>query len=645
MIVCASCGRENPDDARFCAACGKELAAATPAREVRKTVTVLFADVVGSTALGERTDPEALRRTMRRWFDEARTVLERHGGTVEKVIGDAVMAVFGVPQAHEDDALRAVRAAAELQEALQRSDVDARIGVNTGEVVAAAGDETLVTGDAVNVAARLEQAARTTEILIGQATERLVRDAAESEPVEPLALKGKAAPVRAFRLVAVRPGAEGRARRLDAPLVGRARELERLSGAFDDAVRANGCHLFTLLGPAGVGKSRLVEELLRASSGRATILRGRCLSYGDGITFWPVVEAIPGAAEVVAQDLPAAEIFAALRKLVEARARERPVVLVFDDVHWGEPTFLDLVEHVADWSRDAPILLVCIARPELLDVRPGWGGGKLNATTVLLEPLDDLAALELVRALVELDADAARRVVAAAEGNPLFVEEMAALAREGGDLTAPPTIQALLQARLDRLAGGERTVLEAAAVEGKQFHASAVAELVRDRSPLDAESQLLALVRKDLVRPDATSAGDDAFNFRHQLIRDVAYGGVAKADRAELHERFASWVERRKNGGGEFDEILGHHLEQAYRYRVELGRDDERSQALRGRAARVLAAAGRRANLRSDAPAAATLLRRAPGPPPPEEGERLELLPPLAGAVMQSGGDLEAVGQ
>jgi class 3 adenylate cyclase/tetratricopeptide (TPR) repeat protein len=644
MRICASCGTENPDAARFCLACGTPFADTGPAREVRKTVTVLFADIVGSTALGERTDPEALRQTMSRWFDEARTVLERHGGTVEKFIGDAVMAVFGVPRAHEDDALRAVRAAAELRSTLEGAAVDARIGVNTGEVVAGSGGQTLVTGDAVNVAARLEQAAAPNEILIGEATERLVRDAVSAEPVEALSLKGKSEPVRAFRLLEVHAGAEGRARRLDAPLIGRRRELDRLQSAFDDAVRANACQLFTLLGPAGVGKSRLVEELAGATRGRATLLRGRCLSYGEGITFWPVAEAIPGAAEVVAEGRPAVETFAAVRKLVEALAREQPVVLVFDDIHWGEPTFLDLVEHIADWSRDAPILLVCLARSELLDLRPGWGGGKLNATTALLEPLDDEHALQLVASLTELDEEAARRIVAAAEGNPLFVEEMAALARDGGDLATPPTIQALLQARLDRLAAEERTVLEAASIEGKQFHVSAVAELVGHMSGADPTAQLFSLVRKDLIRPDQASIPDEeAFRFRHQLICDAAYASLAKEGRAELHERFASWLERRANGAGEFDEILGHHLEQAYRYRSELGHEDEGARRLAQRAGGLLSAAGRRAFMRGDAPAAAALLGRAAELLPQDSDERLELLPSLSSALMQSGAEFAAV--
>ena len=639
MQTCPACARENLDDARFCLACGAALAA--PAgREVRKVVTVLFADVVGSTALGETSDPEAVRRTMSRWFDEARIVLERHGGTVEKFVGDAVMAVFGVPQAFEDDALRAVRAAVELRAAVRRSGLEARIGVNTGEVVAGTSGHTLVTGDAVNVAARLEQAADPDAILLGTATERLVRDAVEVERVEPLRLKGKTTPVEAHALLAVRAGAAGRTRRLDAPLVGRTRELARLRAAFDDAVRSSSCHLFTLLGPAGAGKSRLAEELVRSIGAGATTMRGRCHSYGEGITFTPVVEAVPGAAAVVERELPAAETFAAVRKLVEGRARKHAVLLVFDDVHWGAPTFLDLVEHVAEWSRNSPILLLCLARPELLEERPGWGGGKLNATTLLLEPLDESEALRLVATVADLGDGDARRVVAAAEGNPLFVEEMAALVAEGELLAAPPSIQALLQARIDRLTEDERLVLEAAAVEGKDFHAGAVAHLVGEHVPAGTAGELLSLVRKDLVRPvfDRRNGDDgEAFRFRHQLIRDVAYSTLAKESRAALHESLAGWLARRASAAPDLDELLGHHLEQAHLYRLELGGDP--AAAVAERAGRHLARAGRRALVRGDTPAAVSLLRRAAALLPTDDAERVDLLPRLGLALMQSGAD------
>src|SRR5262245_22163219 len=430
VLTCANCGRESPDDFVFCPNCAAPLT--SPGQEeVRKTVTVVFCDVTGSTAMGERLDPESLRRVMSRYFAEMRAALERHGGTVEKFIGDAVMAVFGVPAIHEDDALRAVRAAAEMRQALDALNKElerdhgvslaARIGVNTGEVVAGEGSDTLVTGDAVNVAARLEQAAEPGTVLIGEETLRLVRDAVVAEPIPPLELKGKAEPLAAFRLVEVMAGAAGLERRLDSPMVGRERELTRLRQAFEAAVADRSCQLFTVLGTPGVGKSRLVEEFL-GSIGDATVLRGRCLPYGDGITFYPVGEVVKEAAgledfdppdelerEVCAvlgddgpacstlaqlfaasqHDSSAEETFWAVRTFLEAAARSAPLAVVFDDIHWGEPTFLDLIEHITDWAREAPILVLCLARPELLDARADWGGGKFNATTVLLEPLSN----------------------------------------------------------------------------------------------------------------------------------------------------------------------------------------------------------------------------------------------------------------
>jgi class 3 adenylate cyclase len=439
---------------------------------VRKTVTVVFCDVTGSTALGERLDPEALRRTMGRYFEEIRLIVERHGGTVEKFIGDAAMAVFGIPQAHEDDALRAVRAVDEIRKRLAALGEELsvalsfRTGVNTGEVVAGTG-ETLVTGDAVNVAARLEQAAAPSEILIGAETLALVRDAVGVEAVEPLELKGKSEAVPAFRLLAVDVTADAFVRHLDAPLVGRVREQQRLRADFEAVVSERSCHLFTLLGTAGVGKSRLVAEFLASGAATADVLRGRCLPYGEDITYWPLVEILLGigvdSGEVIGSS--PADTQLAFRRLLEARAAERPQIVVLDDIQWAEEVFLDLVEHVADWSRDAPIFLLCVARPELLELRPGWGGGKLNATTILLEALSGDDCELLISRLAggdRLSEDARRRILAAADGNPLFIEEMLAMVSEdgaGAEVVVPPTIQALLQARLDRLDTGERDVV------------------------------------------------------------------------------------------------------------------------------------------------------------------------------------------
>ena len=411
MTTCPSCGAENPAGFRFCGSCGAALEETAPAREVRKTVTILFCDVTGSTALGERLDSESLRRVMERYFTLAREVLERHGGKVEKFIGDAVMAVFGIPAVHEDDALRAARAAHELREELRGLNADlqrefgtelqVRIGVNTGEVVTSEGG-TLATGDAVNVAARLEQAAEPGDILIGDSTRQLAEGALELELVEPVEAKGKSEPLVAYRLLGVRPDTPGFERRFDAPFVGRGGELEQLVQAYARAVRDSSCQLFTVLGPAGIGKSRLVVEFVE-SQPDAIVLRGRCLAYGDGITYFPLVEILEQIAtdaelgRVIAADPEAAgllntvstaigladeevvsreDTFRAVRRLFETFAGSSPLILIFDDVHWAEQTLLDLVDHIADWSREAPILLLCMARPESPRLSSRLGRGK-----------------------------------------------------------------------------------------------------------------------------------------------------------------------------------------------------------------------------------------------------------------------------
>ena len=598
------------------------MAPAAAPREQRKTVTILFCDVAGSTELGESTDPEALRALLARYFERMKEIVERHGGSVEKFVGDAVMAVFGVPVVHEDDALRACRAATEMRDALPELGIRARIGLNTGEVVTGT-EERLATGDAVNVAARLEQAAEPGEVLIGDGTARLVRDAVEIGEKRQLELKGKSEPVDAYPLLAV---VGETSRRSDVPIVGRERERRALDDAWERVRSERSCHLFTVLGAAGVGKSRLIAEFV-ASLDDVPVVRGRCLSYGEGITYWPLVEVVlqlgrrpsdPRAAAAIASLLgesdasaTADEIAWAFRKLLEESA---PVVCVFDDLHWAEPTFLDLVDHVADWSRDAPILLVCIARPELLDRRPMWAGGKLNATTVLLEPLTAAETDELIeRLLGETDLDDAlrARIRDAAEGNPLFVEQMLVMVEESpnGDVVVPPTIQALLAARLDQLDVAERGVLERGSVEGKIFHRGGVEALAPDER--DVPTKLMALVRKELVRPDRTQLeGDDAFRFRHLLIRDAAYDGLPKAIRAELHERFAEWLGARDSDLIESDEIVGYHLEQAHRYRMELGLGGGDAEKLAVRAAERLAAAGERAALRQDSAASVALYER-----------------------------------
>jgi class 3 adenylate cyclase len=438
VAVCARCGREGASDFAFCPYCGAQLSAAPRGRELRKTVTVLFCDVAGSTSLGESVDPEALRAILVRYFDRIRGIVEGHGGTVEKFVGDAVMAVFGVPVLHEDDALRAVRASAEILDALSELGVQARIGINTGEVVTGT-EERLATGDAVNVASRLENAAAPATVLLGAETARLVRGAVDVEPVRSLELKGKSEPVAAYRLLAVHE--EAMPRGLDMPMVCRERELRSLREALARAVHDRSCQLFTVLGAAGVGKSRLAAEFF--TTVEALVVRGRCLSYGEGITYWPVIELVkqlgaPSPADARGAPLRSLlgeseaatssdEIAWAFRKLLEEKAREQPLVCVLDDIHWGEEKLLDLVEHVADLGRGAPILLLCLARPELLEHRAGWGGGKWNATTVLLEPLDAAETDQLLDALGSAEGELRERIAAVAEGNPLFIEETVAL--------------------------------------------------------------------------------------------------------------------------------------------------------------------------------------------------------------------------
>jgi predicted ATPase len=515
--------------------------------------------------------------------------------------------------------------------------IQIRTGINTGDVVA--GNPTisdaLVLGDAVNVAARLEQAAEPGDILLGSATYQLVHDAVRVEPVTPLMLKGKELPVSAWRLTGVTAGGLGHSRRTDSPLVGREEELALLERAFRRAVRERRCVLFTLLGEAGVGKSRLVAEFVARTGQDATALSGRCLSYGEGITFWPVAEVVRQACGLLNEDTPETvrqrldallegtergalvvealagvlglsaaptaveDVSAAMRKLFEALARRRPLIVIFDDLHWAEPTFLDLVEYIGDWSRDAPILLACVARPEFLDARPQWAGGKLNAASVLLEPLGTEESGQLVTNLLSagLAEQAQTQITEAAEGNPLFLEEFlrmliddGLLARSGDNwspttdlatISVPATIQALLAARLDQLDSEDRAVIQRASVVGKVFDAAAVAELSPKAAQPAIGERLMALLRKELIRPSHENlAGGEAFRFRHDLIRDAAYASLPKQHRAELHERFAGWLERRVAGRlAEYEEIVGHHLERAYQLRSELGPIDEPARA------------------------------------------------------------------
>jgi class 3 adenylate cyclase/tetratricopeptide (TPR) repeat protein len=706
MTVCSTCGAANQADAKFCSNCGSALPASSPADEVRKTVTILFCDVTGSTQLGEQLDPESLRKVMARYFDAMRAEVELHGGTVEKFIGDAVMAVFGIPALHEDDALRAVRAADGMRESLQTLNKDlerdfgvrlaSRIGVNTGEVLVGSGstDFGRVTGDAVNTAARLETAAQPGEVLIGADTHRLVRDAVDVESVEPRTVKGKAEPVECYRLVGVLAGTAAPPRAFTSPIVGRVRELEDLERAFDRSVQDRTCQLFTVLGAAGAGKSRLVEEFLSRVGESAQVLVGRCLPYGEGITYWPVAQALRAALEVhdfdepeevrsrldeiLLQDDHADAIAArlsevlgiaeghstpeetawAIRRFLEILASERPVVAVWEDVHWAEPALLDAIDHVADWAGDAPILLLCTARPEFLDSRPAWGAGKQRASALTLPPLPADASTELIANLLgggQLPADAVDRVADAGGGNPLFVEQMVSMLIDDGlvvrknggwapvgdlsSIAVPPSVAALLAARLERLTEDERRTIGSASVIGKVFFVGAVRELLPETDRANAGPLVRSLVRKELVRETrSTIPGEDAFEFRHILIRDAAYAAIPKERRAEQHRRFADWCVRIAGERiEEQEEIVGYHLEQAFRHRESLGALDEEARALATEASARLESAGMRAFDRPDMGAAANLLRRAETLLQPDDPGRVAILTTLAHALFDIG--------
>jgi class 3 adenylate cyclase/tetratricopeptide (TPR) repeat protein len=701
MQVCPSCGEENPPRFRLCGFCGAALAQV--ATEERRTVTIVFSDLKGSTSLGEALDPEALREVMTRYFDAMTGVLRRHGGTIEKFIGDAIMAVFGLPRLHEDDALRAVRAASEMTMSLATLNEDLeriygvrltnRTGVNTGEVVA--GDPTsgqrLVTGDAVNVAARLEQAAPANEVLIGELTYRLTRGAVEAEPVEPLELKGKSQRVAAYRLIAAR-GLEGYQRRIDTALVGRELEMAQLAAAFDVVVSAASCRALTVIAEAGVGKSRLVAEFTNAiAASGVTVIRGRCLPYGEGITFWPlrgavreaagigddetpdearrrlaaimpdpdVIERIASAIGLSTAEFAVGEIAWAARNFFAHLAASGPVCVVFDDIHWAAPTFLDLVENLVEVLDASPVFIMATARHDLLDSREEWGRAPRSE---LLE-LYPLAREDVERVIAnllgggEVAPEIASRVAAAADGNALFIEQLLAMLIDSGSVRregdrwvaaaslasveVPPSIQALLASRLNRLGREERSVIDPASVIGLEFATAAVAHLAPEPVRPDVDLHLAAMGRRRLVHARPTDASDDpGYRFSHVLIRDAAYAGLLKRSRATYHEAFVTWADRvnaRRDREVEFEELLGYHLEQAYRYLTELGPLDDHGRELALRAEERLAGAGRRALSRGDMPAAANLLERAAALLSANDPQRLELIPDLAEALLESG--------
>jgi class 3 adenylate cyclase/tetratricopeptide (TPR) repeat protein len=598
-------------------------------------VTVLFCDVVGYTELGERLDPESLRMVMSRYFEQAVAVLERHGGTVNRFVGDEVMAVFGVPAVREDDALRAVRAAVELRACMSSVDsglgsgLEVRIGLNTGEVVASdlgAGRGFGVTGDPVSLGKRIEQSAAAGEIMLGATTFALIAHAVRAAPLEPVRVKGKSREVRMFRFESVAEDAGAIPRRDDAPLIGRERELKLLRDLYVDVLRGGGARLITLIGEPGIGKSRLARTFLAGPDVEATVLIGRCPPYGEGVTFWPLRELLrqAGRDEGVLTG-PSHEVFAAVRHVLEQMAREHPLAVVFDDIQWAEPTFLDFVEYLRDRLAAAPVLLICLGRPELAELRPALL--QPPAATLPLEPLSD-ADSELLLESLGTPATARSRITPAAEGNPLYIEQLAAIAEEYTTAGAMPgTIRGVLHERLDRLEVGERAVLERASVTGRSFTLEAVLDVTPPHERGKVRSSLLALTRKHFVRAD-TNVPDGGFRFHHALIRDAAYDGIPKATRADLHERTAA----RLADQAADEAVVGYHVEQSFMLRRDLGSVDAE---LGARAGRLLRAAGEDAFRRTDLPATVSLFERARALLPEEEVA--QLLPKLGEALFEAG--------
>jgi class 3 adenylate cyclase len=702
MLVCPACGESNPERARFCLGCAEPLRAAAVVHELRRDVSIIFIDLVGSTALGDTLDVEALRYVTGRYFETMRAVVERHGGSVEKFIGDAVVAVFGAPRVREDDALRAVRAALDVGAALEGLNLELkrdlaitleiRVGVNTGGVIV--GDSraggSSVTGDAVNVASRLEEAAGSGEVFIGLATYRLVRDAVDAEPVGALELKGKSAPVLAWRLIAVSAGPQRSVG--DSQFVGRDSQLRLLEDIYRRVSEERTCQLVTMLGVAGIGKSRLAAEFVAAHSG-AMVLTARCVSYGQGSTFWPLRDAIVSAAGLDGEESVAAATTAfanvigdgpdtpnvvrrllavagylpeetvpedvpwAVRLFLETLTLHRPVVLLIDDLHWAAAGLLDVLEHVADWSRDSPILVLGLARPEFYDERPTWGGGKVNATAMLLPALDESSTSTMLDNH-DLPDSITRRIIETAGGNPLFVEQLIAMLVDEGEVAIvrgiatwvggdaqdvrwnmPPTVSALLAARIDRLPDDERSLLGYAAVIGTVFYVEALAAIT-SRPVSEVKAMLGKLVRRELLRSTLSDlTGLAAYRFLHVLVRDAAYDGIAKANRASWHENVANWLDSLHSEAVP-DEVVGHHLAAAFEHRRQLGPATDHSRNLANRAAVKLEAAARRLQL-SDISAAASLLERAADLLEPDDPRRSRIFLLLAAQRFQLG-EIEA---
>jgi len=704
MQTCPACQRENPDGFKFCGECGSPLAAAPAAgREERKVISVLFADLVGFTSRAEKLDPEDVRALLSPYYARLRLELERHGGTVEKFIGDAVVALFGAPVAHEDDPERAVRAALAIREAIAELnendpslELEVRIGVNTGEALVALGSrpelgEGMVSGDVVNTAARLQSAAPVNGILAGETTYRATAKEIEYREAEAVEAKGKANPVPAWEAVAARARFGVDVDQLvRTPLVGREHELDVLVRALDRAREELSPQLVTLVGVPGIGKTRLIVELFQIVDRDPELIlwrQGRSLPYGEALSYWAVAEivksqlgiletdsndeaeaklerAVAGAFQdgrevtwiqrhlrpLVGLDVELgddedrrAEAFAAWRRFLEAVAEGDPIVLVFEDLHWADDGLLDFIDHLVDWVSGVALLIVCTARPELLARRPGWAGGKPNASTVTVSPLETGETAELLAALLDqalLPADVQRAVLERTEGNPLFAEEYVRMLQDRGflvrgargwqlegdhELPLPESVQGLIAARLDSLEPSDKELIQDAAVFGKVFWSGALASL-GERERFLVEEQLHGLERRQLIRRERRSAvaGETQYAFLHLLLRDVAYSQIPRSDRADKHTRAAGWIESLAADRSEDRaEMLAHHYLEALELFEATGRD---AGLLRGPAWRALAEAGERARSLHSPAAAASYLEQALKLVPEEDPGYAELL-------------------
>jgi len=692
VLTCFSCGHENPLEQKFCGECGARLVA--PGEIRRRLITALFCDLVGSTELGERLDAELLRKVLDRYFHAMRAAIQHHGGTVEKFIGDAVVGAFGVPEAHEDDALRAVRAALEMREAAAELDGEiddpdirilVRIAIDCGEAFAdeAAAIQGRIAADVFNTAARLQSAAEPGDVLVSAAAERMLRGRVDLAPLGPIELKGKAEPVHTQRVLSVRPAPA----RVETPLVGRDRHLTVLRQALEDAIEDQACVLVTVVAPPGVGKSRLAATFADAVRERATVLVGQTPSYGDGVTFAPLVELLsqaagqasgeaegvaaalrerlaaqpdgPAVGDRLAQVLGVGEALAsdaswAVRRLLEVLASERPLVVVLEDVHWAETPMLDLADAVVERVH-GPVVFLCLARPELLEQRPTWAAGKPRAITTTLPPLTPEDARLVAEHLLGPHAPilVVDRVCDTAEGNPLYLEQLTAMLADQGllangrwvgsgdaDVEIPVTLQALLAARLDRLDPVPRLILERASVEGRRFRIAALRALAPEVSPDEVDSAIASLERKGLLQPEDEAGG--RWRFAHALVFEAAYRGLSKELRADLHERLADWMIEEDADQPDVDESVARHLERALHLREELGARDERSAALSERAGQLFATAGSRAFATNDFVTSRDLLGRAAALLPERSARRLDILPNLGAALADSGRTEEA---